>query len=375
MLETEFLSELIRYDSVSSVSNVPVSTYVEQQLLRLGCTVETIDYADPNQVQKRNVIGKLGSGTGGLAYFGHTDVVPADTWSIAAHGPFEPTIANDRMYGRGSCDMKGSIACALSAVKQIDVDRLKAPVYIVCTADEEIGYCGAVQVVERSAMYREMVRGGTRAIIGEPTSLEVVHAHKGTYGFVATSRGEAAHSSSSHGCNANLALIPFLQEMKAIHDELESDAQWQNSDFDPPTMSWNIGINDHTRARNIKAAQSICTVYFRPMPDTDGDAPLARAQAAAEQHGIDFETVVKFPPFHVAPDSDFIREILRIAECPAPRTVCYGTDGAVLTGLQDAVVLGPGSIDQAHKDDEWIALDQLRRGTELYRQLIERWCC
>ena len=375
MLETDFLTELIRFESVSSSSNVAISDYVEQQLKTLGCAIERIDYDDPQGVRKSNVIGKLGDGTGGLAYFGHTDVVPADTWSIAAHGPFEPTIHNDRLYGRGSCDMKGSIACAMAALKQIPASRLKQPVYIGCTADEEIGYCGAVQVVERSAMYDEMVRGGTRAIIGEPTSLEVVHAHKGTYGFVAISRGEAAHSSTHEGCNANLAMIPFLQEMKLIHDELETESQWQNQAFDPPTMSWNIGINDHTRARNIKAAQSICTVYYRPMPTVDGEAALARAQASAAKHGLEFETVVKFPPFYVAPDSDFVQEMLRLAARPTARTVCYGTDGAVLNGLKDAVVLGPGRIAQAHTDDEWIALDQLRRGTELYGKLMERWCC
>ena len=137
---------------------------------------------------------------------------------------------------------------------------------ITCTADEEVGYVGAREVAKHSKLYREMVDGNANGIIGEPTMLEVVYAHKGTYGFKAISRGKAAHSSTTSGLNANLAMIPFLAEMKKIHDETMTDPQWQHDEFDPPIISWNIGINDHTAAVNITPPQSICTVYFRPMP-------------------------------------------------------------------------------------------------------------
>src|SRR5205085_197767 len=124
--------------------------------------------------------------------------------------------------------------------------------------------------------------------IGEPTKLEVVYAHKGTYGFNAVSHGRAAHSSTTQGINANLKMIPFLAEMKVIHDELESDPRWRNNEFDPPTMSWNIGINDHTAAVNITPPQSVCTVYFRPMPGQDHESLITRAWAAAERCGLEF---------------------------------------------------------------------------------------
>ena len=136
-----------------------------------------------------NIVGKKGIGTGGLAYFGHTDVVPADPWFSADHGPFAPTVKEGRLYGRGSCDMKGSIGCILAAAERLSAKSLRFPLYVTCTADEEVGYTGAAEVARRSQLYREMVAGATSGIVGEPTELDVVYAHKGTYGFRATAAG------------------------------------------------------------------------------------------------------------------------------------------------------------------------------------------
>ena len=196
-----------------------------------------------------------------MAYFGHTDVVPADSWFSTDHGRFEPTVTEDRLYGRGRCDMKGSISAMLAAVEGVGDAELRNPLYVAFNADEEIGHCGADQVAQRSELYREMVLGNANGIVGEPTLLNVVHAHNGTHGFKATSRGRAAHhSSTNEGINANRAMIPFLSELKRIHDETEEDPAWQDPAFDPPGTGWNIGIKDHTRAVNMTAAQSICTV-------------------------------------------------------------------------------------------------------------------
>ena len=207
-----------------------------------------------------------------------------------------------------------------------------------------------------------------------PTMLEVVYAHKGTYGFIATSHGKAAHSSSREGLNANLAMIPFLSEMKRIHDETEAAPEWQNDEFDPPGISWNIGINDHTRVVNMKAAQSICTVYFRPMAGMDADGLMQRAQEKAEECGIEFNPLWTGKPIYVDPDSDFVREALDLAQRQRPRTVAFGTDGAMLTELERLVVMGPGDIAQAHTHDEWILLDQIEKGTQLFAQMIRQWC-
>lgn len=371
----QYVSELIRFDSVSSKSNVPVTDSVERTLKQMGFEIERLEYDDANGVRKASIVGKLGKGAGGMAYFGHTDVVPASPWFSNEHGPFEPTVKEGRLYGRGSCDMKGSVACMLAAVERIRVADLRQPIYVTCTADEEIGYGGARDIAKRSVLFREMVAGHSKGIIGEPTHLEVVHAHKGTFGIVATSIGKASHSSTREGLNANLAMIPFLSEMKAIHDEVESDPAWQHPEFDPPVISWNIGINDFTYAGNITAPQSVCTVYFRPMPGQDPESLVARAQATAERCGLKFEVRNRAMPLYVDPNCEFIQELVKLADRPRATTVAYGTDGAMLTDLKQLAVLGPGHIAQAHTWDEWIALDQLDRGTAIYEKLIRQWCC
>lgn len=372
----EYAQRLVSFDSVSRKSNVDVTNCVEGILGDLGFETERLEYDDKHGVRKACVVGRKGppADSGGLAYFGHTDVVPADPWLFPEHGPFTPTVKEGRLYGRGSCDMKGSVACMLAAAARVPSEKLRRPVYVTCTSDEEIGYTGAQEVAKRSQFYQAMVAGGVHGIIGEPTCLEVVHAHKGTYGFTAVAHGRAAHSSTNKGINANLAMIPFLVEMKNLHDELERDPQWRHPEFDPPTMTMNIGINDHTAAINITPPQSICTVYFRPMPGHDADGLLSRARSIADKLGLEFRLGHRGRPLYVDPASPFVQEVLRLAGKSKPRTVAYGTDGAMLTELANLLVLGPGDIAQAHTHDEWISLDQLDRGTALYTRLIEHFC-
>ncbi|MGE3804209.1 MAG: M20 family metallopeptidase [Gemmataceae bacterium] len=370
----EHTRALVSFDSVSRVSNVPVTEHVERALNKIGFETERIDFIDAKGVKKANVVGKKGKGSGGLAYFGHTDVVPADDWFSDKHGPFDPTEKEGKLYGRGSCDMKGSVACMLAAAERVSAAELKQPVYITCTADEEVGYGGARQVAERSQLFKEMLAGNTHGIIGEPTRLQVVYAHKGTMGFRATSLGRAAHSSTRNGKNANLAMIPFLVEMKAIHDELEADPAWQNAEFDPPGLSWNIGINDFTYAVNITAPHSICTVYFRPVPGVDPYVLIDRARRAAERAGIQFELLHEGPPLYVDPKSPFVKDMLAVTGNEAAHTVSYGTDGGIFRSLKNLVIYGPGDIAQAHTVDEWIDLKQLDLGTDMFGKLIQKWC-
>lgn len=367
-------SDLVAIPSISAVSNADAADLVDRLLRRSGFETELLDYIDANGVKKVSVVGKKGPGRGGMAYFAHTDVVPADTWSVREHGPFAPTVRDGKLFGRGSCDMKGSIAAMIAAVHQVPDADLTAPVYIICTADEEVGFHGARDVVERSRLYAELVAGQARGIIGEPTELEVVYAHKGGYGFRATARGRAAHSSTREGMNANLAMIPFLAEMKQIHDETLTDPAWLNEEFEPPWISWNIGINDHTAAVNITPPQSICTVAFRPMPGQEPDRLIERARVAAERCGLEFVVNWRLPPLYTDPKSAFIAEVLTLADRQTSHSVAFGTDGSMFSALESLVVIGPGSVRQAHTDDEWLALDQLSAGTELYRKMIRHWC-
>ena len=119
-------------------------------------------------------------------------------------------------------------------------------------------------------------------------------------------------------------MIPFLVEMKAIREETERDPAWQDTRFDPPTVSWNIGINDHTRAVNITPPQSVCTVYFRPMPNQKPELLVERARAAAAKCGLEFNATWGAPPLELDIHSDFVKQMLALAEKSTARTVCYG---------------------------------------------------
>lgn len=377
MKSLRYAKRLIGFDTTSRKSNRLINQYLEMKLTKHGFVVEKIEYLDPRGVRKVNLIAKKGGveRNGGLAYFGHTDVVPAKTWFTQDFGPFEATEDNDRLYGRGSCDMKGSIACMLTAAQQFDWDELKQPLYFVVTADEEVGFAGARAVVAESKLYREMVDHGTKAIIGEPTSLEVVHSHKGSVKIVATAHGKAGHSSGRKGDNSNLRMIPFLAEMKAIYDETEREAKWQNEMFDPPTLSWNIGIKDNAPALNVTASKSVCTMYLRPMPGVDVTPLLERVRHCADEHRIELSIDNWGQGMFVSPGSEFVLETLKLAHRQKSKTVSYGTDGGVLSELEHKIVFGPGSIAQAHTDDEWISLEQLNLGTEMYQKMIRHWCC
>lgn len=369
----DYAAELIRFDSTWYRSNLEICDHVEEVLTRLGCETERIEYVDNDGVPKANVIGRKGDGPGGLAYFGHTDVVTSDDWSINEHGPFEPTVLDSRLYGRGSTDMKGSVACMFAALDVLQSKSFRAPLFISCSSDEEVNHRGAIEISERSHLYRELVAGRACGIVGEPTSLNVVYAHKGGCRITVTSRGRAAHSSTTEGLNANLAMIPFLAELKAIRDETESDTAWMDDEFDPPTICLNIGINDYTRATNITPPQSICTISLRPMPDTDVESILSRMRACAEGLGIEFRLENRHPAFRRDPQSAFASACAELT-ATTPRTVAYGSEASNFTHIEELIVLGPGDIAQAHKSDEWISLDQLQAGESLYSELIRRHC-
>ncbi len=372
----EILSDLVRFPSVSSTENRSISNYVTGLLKQLGLNAEQIVYQDRDGAEKVNLLATAGPACeqGGLAYCAHTDVVPVSDWSFEASGPFDLHQADQKLYGRGSCDMKGSLACFLVAMESVDLSQLRSPLSIICTADEETGYQGASQVAQRSKIFRTLCKQQPLTIIGEPTSLQVIHAHKGIYSFKATSHGRAAHSSTLEGINANLKMIPFLQEMKQIYDETLSSPAWQHEAFSPTGISWNIGINDFIQAVNITPEQSVCTVSFRPMPDQPADALLKRASEAAEKCGLDFEILCQAPPVFVDENAAHIQQMLELTGNEKSHTVSYGTDAAMFLELKNLVICGPGDIAQAHTDDEWIDIDQLHRGVDLYRRAIEKFC-
>jgi acetylornithine deacetylase len=332
-----------------------------------------VAYADREELEKLCLVARLGKGRAGLTLFSHCDVVPAraeDGWTA---GPFEGRVSRGRVYGRGACDMKGPLAATLCAAALTRPRDLAAPLFLVITADEEVQARGARQIVAHSRLFDEASPG--YGVICEPTGLQVVHAHKGALAITVTARGRAAHTSTLKGISANVKMIPFLTEMKRIYDLVLSSHRYRNEVFSPPCSEWSIGFSDHNVATNMTPVRSVCTINYRPMPGVDADGLVHRAQACAARHGLECEVFRVGDPLYTPADAPLVRTALRLAGKRRPRTVPYGTDGMVFVQkMKDLVVLGPGDIAQAHTVDEWISVEALRRGVDLYRRFIEHVC-
>ena len=367
------LAALIGFDTTSARPNDALADWLEDRLAGLGFDVERVVHKDAAGTPKVNLVARRGEGRGGMAYFGHSDCVAAPAWTGPAT-PWTMSVCGNRIYGRGACDMKGSLAAMLHAAESVQGERLARPLYFVCTADEEVGYLGAEAVAASSCLYEAMVAGQPRTIVGEPTRLRVVHAHKGGVVLEIISRGKAAHSSTAEGVNAHYAMIPFLNEMKAIYDETLANATYQDHRFDPPFLSWNITVTDDGAPINMTPPVSRCRVYFRPMPGVDHRPLLERMQRCADRLGLAYRVCFESLPVWTEPDRPIVRELLDWLDQPSPDRVSYGTDACRLVDLHDLVILGPGDIAQAHTDDEWIERSQLERGAELFELLIRRWC-
>ncbi len=371
------LSSLIAFDSVSSNSNQAISQWVSDYLASLGFTIEESEYRDEQQTPKINIVARrapaAGSDQGGLAYFCHTDVVPAVGWTGPDGDPFKAVVQHDRIYGRGSCDMKGSLVAMMAAASQISAAQQSAPLWIVCTADEELAFEGAKHLVAESDAYQQIVAAQPVSIIGEPTRLSVVHAHKGITGFQIFSHGRAAHSSSADGINANEAMVPMLQKLLELNERTRRDQSYQDERFDPPILSWNFGVSDHSAAVNITPERSTAWVSLRSMPGILGEDLIEEARQTAQTLGLEFKRFRGGGPVWIDPDAAWIQQMCEIAG-GQPQTVCYGTDGGEFSELEKRLVIGPGDIAQAHTTDEWIEIEQLEKGIQLYRQAINKWC-
>ena len=366
-------SEFVGYNSVSPLTNVPATRHAAKVLRKVGFEVEELFYTDGDGVDKMSIVGKLGKGKGGLALMSHNDVVPAANAEDWTGSPFEARVHKGKLYGRGSVDMKGPLAASICAAARFKAKDLKKPVYIVVTADEEISGAGAFDVTKRSRFFQEACSG--YGLICEPTRLRVVYAHKGGLGIRIESKGRAAHTSTLKGVNANLKMIPFLAEMKKINEIALTSKRYRNDEFKPAHSEWSISINDHNVAMNISPVQSVCRISYRLMPGVDVTPLIERTKKCARQHGLKCSVLGGGQPLYTDPNSPLVRLALDITGTRKATTVPYGTDGiAFCKKMKQMIVIGPGDIAQAHTVDEWIELEQLHKGLDVYGRFVERLC-
>ncbi len=371
------LSELIAAPSVSSVSpefdssNMPVIELLADWLQHEGFSVEVLPLAA--QPNKANLIATLGSGPGGLVLAGHTDTVPYDEhrWQF---DPFRLTEKDGRLHGLGTSDMKGFFALAIEAARAFDAAQLQQPLIILATADEESSMDGARALVE---LGRPKAR---YAVIGEPTGLRPVNAHKGILMEAIHLQGRAGHSSDpSLGNNALEGMHHAIGEIIAWRDELQRE--YRNEAFKVPFPTLNLGHIHGGDNPNRICGDCELHIDLRPLPGMDMEQlrnELWRRiehKIAATGLGLNIRPLFSgINGMETARDSAIVQAAERLTGHGA-EAVSFGTEGPFLSEMgMETVILGPGDIAQAHQPDEFIALDTLQPTVALLQQLIQRFC-
>ncbi len=367
----ETLAELVRIDSVSSHSNTEIIEYLERRCAAMHLMTQRFPYLDDYGIEKFNLIA-LTSETAEveLALVGHTDTVPYDPhWTDATN----LTERDGKLYGRGSCDTKGFIAAALTALETIDLSSLKRPLALIFTADEEIGLRGAKKLAEAKPL---RVR---YSIVGEPTSLKPIRAGKGYSLAEVIVKGREAHSAyPSLGASAVFRAARLINRLEGIAAELKQD---QHAAFDPPYTTLNIGLIHGGSAKNVLAGECRFTLEWRPIPSQPSEHVLNLFKAAIEeetQADPDFQCEVDASRadsgFETAGDSPLIK-LLEKATGNDSATVAFGTEAAQMMVLgAESVVIGPGDIREAHRTGEFVPIDELERCAEILKEAIERLC-
>ena len=352
-------ADLVRIDSRSFISNLPIAERVEAELA--GFEVEQLDFNDAAGVPKRAIVAHRG-GPGGLALSGHLDTVPDTGWQ---EDPFSARIdGQGLMHGLGTADMKGPVAACIVAAKGLPAD---IPVTLLITTDEETTKAGAALIVERSELARRAALRGI--VVAEPTRLAPVRGHRGTVNFEAVASGVQAHSSTGLGVNANLALIPFLAEMRALHERLRTEAAWRDEGYEPPFPDLNIVIDNHGTAINVTVARATARMKFRYSRRLD-PAPLIRAvEEAAARAGLALRYNVDGSPPELPAEHPLVVAAVAATGQPA-RTVPFGTDATRLNALAPCIVLGPGDIGVAHSPREHVPVAELVAAVPLFRRLL-----
>ncbi len=361
----ELLARLVAFDTTSHKSNLGIVAFIEDYLAQHGIRSELVPSEDGQKASLYATIGP--AGIAGIGLSGHTDVVPVDgqAWDT---DPFTLTERDGKLYGRGTCDMKGFLACVLASVPAFKSASLKAPIHILFSYDEEIGCIGVRPMIGEFGTRLQRPRA---VIVGEPTSMGVVDAHKGPVRWRVTVRGRAAHSSMAPlGVNAVTYAARIITELERIETRLKSAPR--DARFDPPYATLQvIGITGGT-ASNIVPVSCQFGFEVRALPGLDiaaieeavrrfaRERCLPEMRRIAPEAGIDIELANMVPPFAADPSSEVVALALGLAQANETFAVSYATEaGLFQDGGAPAVVCGPGSIAQAHTANEWISIEQL----------------
>ncbi len=375
------LERLVAFDTTSRNSNLELIHSVRDYLSNLGVASQ-LSFDESGR--KANLYATIGpDDRGGIALSGHSDVVPVDgqDWSS---DPWTLRAADDRLYGRGTCDMKGFIAVALAQVPRFLNADLQLPVHLCLSFDEEVD-CGGVK---RLLTFLETQDITPRAcIIGEPTEMKVVTAHKGGVGYRCDVQGHECHSSlAPQGVNAVQTAAHIIAQLDGMARRKAVEGPF-DLDYDVPHTTLQVGVIQGGTALNIVPADCSFEFEVRNIPQDEPGAlfdeirDYARTEiepamkAIDPDCGVNWQTLCDYPALSLAKDSDLVTIVKTSAEANATAKVAFCTEGGFFQNRGiPTIVCGPGSIAQAHKPDEFVSRQQLAACEAFMERLTDRLC-
>jgi acetylornithine deacetylase len=373
------LERLIGFDTTSRNSNNLLIDFVRAYLDGLGVAYRVSQSPDGEKSNLHVLIGPQTAG--GFALSGHVDTVPVDGQAWSAD-PFTLRPADGRLYGRGTADMKGFVACCLAAVPDLMARNLSKPIHLFITYDEEVGCYGARRLIE------DFAESGLRAdlcVVGEPSGMKPVVAHKGKLSMRVTVKGKAGHSSEpGRGVNAVHAGAEAIAWIAAEARRISREGPFEEG-FDPPHTTPHVGTFSGGTILNIIPERAQFVMEWRTIPGDDFavQAERLKSYVAAEiepwMHAFDpdtgfiYEPSLILPALSLDPDHALATMVKQLTGSNSVGKVAYGTEGGLyqLAGIP-TIVCGPGHIAQAHQPDEWIAPDQLDACDQFIRRLADR---
>ena len=378
MNSVQLLERLVAFPTVSRDSNLPLIEFITEYLAGLG--VQPRRYLD-SRGQKANLYASIGpADRGGLLLSGHTDVVPVDGQAWVSD-PFRLSARAGRLYARGAADMKGFIACALRLAKIASQCPLRVPLQLAFSYDEEVGCVGVRSLIA------DMATWGHRpqfCVVGEPTLLTTAVGHKGKTALTATCHGRAAHSAyPGQGVNAIHMAADLVMRLRARQSLIETSSACDAA-YSVPHSTLHVGVIRGGTALNMIPARCELELEIRNLPTEDpstivdglrADAELA---AASVRDGsvarIDIDVVNTYPGLDTPCDSAVVQLLTAATGNGACVKVGFGSEGGLFSNLLGipTAICGPGSIDQAHKPDEFVTLDQLHRCDAMMDALLGR---
>ena len=374
----DLTKKLIAFDTTSRLSNLALIDFAQELLEKAGARCRRSYDANGG---KANLFATLGpDGDGGYVLSGHTDVVPVDgqDWSS---DPFQAEVRGDRLFGRGTCDMKGFAGVALSLVPEIAKTKLKRPIHFALSYDEEVGCTGVSGLIDDLA---EAKIKPALAIVGEPTLMKVVGAHKGGTAVKTRCHGHEGHSSAPNkGASAVMMAGEFIAALARIGVELQDDRDLR---FDPPYSTTQANVVHGGTALNILAREASIVWKCSTLPGRDPMDVVNRAKElaaailpkywnGAPDASIEITVTSSYPGLALDMDSAAVALAREISGANDVEAVAYGTEaGHFARAGIPAVICGPGSIDQAHRPDEFVALSELAACEAFLRKVIARAC-